>query len=269
MTIQSKQKTKLTIAKVRGICFINKIKKKQILKIPTQFYLKSDYFSVGWLPFQTGNATCYDEYDPIDNSFMYQSAEETNALSYVGEFAIYGGGGYRIDLGPKQSLVEQYIENLKNFSWIDGKTRAVFFETNTFNANTRLFSHLKIVFEISEFGSILMTTRVQSLNLYPYVASMDYIILGCQLIFVFIIIVRIVLFALYILKKRSACLRTFSSWITALDLFLSLIAIIFYILRIDTSIKAIDDIIESRGTSIFITAFTDVTASQIIMVFNC
>lgn len=39
VTIQSKQKTKLTIAKVRGICFINKIKNKQILKIPTQFYL--------------------------------------------------------------------------------------------------------------------------------------------------------------------------------------------------------------------------------------
>lgn len=200
---------------------------------------------------------------------MYQSAEETHAFSYVGEFAIYGSGGYRIDLGPKQSLVEQYIENLKNFSWIDGKTRAVFFETNTFNANTRLFSHLKIVFEISEFGSILMTTRVQSLNLYPYVASMDYIMLGCQLIFVFIIIVRIGFFAVYMFKKRSACLRTFSSWITALDLFLSLIAIIFYILRIDTTIKAIDDIIESRGTSIFITAFTDVTGSQIIMVFNC
>ncbi|XP_034302777.2 uncharacterized protein [Magallana gigas] len=202
----------------------------------------------GWLPFQTENTTCYDEYDPIDNSFIYQSAEVTNTLTYIGEFAMYGGGGYTIDLGPKQSLVEQYIENLKNLSWIDGKTRAVFFETNTFNANTRLFSHLKIVFEISEYGSIYMTTRVKSLNLYPYVTSMDYIILGCQLIFVFIIIMRIVFFAVYIFKKRSACFRTFSSWIIALDLFLSLIAVIFYILRIDTTIKAINDIIESRGS---------------------
>lgn len=186
---------------------------------------------------------------------------------------MYGGGGYTIDLGPKQSLVEQYIENLKNLSWIDGKTRAVFFETNTFNANTRLFSHLKIVFEISEYGSIYMTTRVKSLNLYPYVTSMDYIILGCQLIFVFIIIVRIVLFAVYIFKKRSACFRTFSSWIIALDLFLSLIAVIFYILRIDTTIKAINDIIESRGTSIsyncIYNEFIDVTASHIIMVLEC
>lgn len=62
---------------------------------------------------------------------------------------------------------------------MDGKIRVVFFEINIFNVNMRLFSYLKIVFEILEYGFIYMIIRVKFLNFYFYVISMDYIILGC------------------------------------------------------------------------------------------
>lgn len=52
------------------------------------------------------NIICYDEFDLIDNSFIYQSVEVINILMYIGEFVMYGGGGYMIDLGLKQLLVE-------------------------------------------------------------------------------------------------------------------------------------------------------------------
>lgn len=55
----------------------------------------------------------------------------------------------------------------------------MFFEINIFNVNMRLFSYLKIVFEILEYGFIYMIIRVKFLNFYFYVISMDYIILGC------------------------------------------------------------------------------------------
>ncbi|XP_078322867.1 polycystin-2-like protein 1 [Crassostrea virginica] len=198
---------------------------------------------LGWLPHET---TCYDEYDPIDNSFIYRNADETDTLPYIGDFAIYHGGGYTIVLGPKQSLVESYLTKLQNYSWIDGQTRAVFFESNTFNANTRLFTHLKIVFEISEYGSIMMKAVAESLNLYPYVTSMDYIVLVCQFIFILVVIVRLVFCIIHIFKTRRTCIRNLSSWITSIDVFLGISAIVFYILRVDTTIKTIDDIIESR-----------------------
>lgn len=160
---------------------------------------------------------------------------------------MYGGGGYKLDLGPKQSLVNQYIAQLRNYSWIDGYTRAVFFETNTFNANTRLFTHMKIVFEISEYGSIIMKTATQSINLYPYVTSTDYIVLVSQFIFTVVVLVRIVLYAIQTFKTRRTCLATFGSWLTAIDIIMSVFAIVFYILRVDTTIKTVDDIIENRG----------------------
>ncbi|XP_061188668.1 uncharacterized protein LOC133196830 [Saccostrea echinata] len=206
------------------------------------------FYCKGWLPSIYVNETCYDEYDPIDNSFVYRTAEELKSMMYIGDFGVYGGGGYKIDLGPKQSLVNHYINQLRNFSWIDGYTRAVFIETNTFNANTRLFTHLKIVFELSEYGSIYMKTTAKSLNLYPYVTSMDYIVLACQFIFMIVVIVRLVFFTIRVFKTRHTCMTTFSSWVTAIDILMCLNAIVFYILRVDSTIKTVDDIIENKGS---------------------
>lgn len=169
------------------------------------------------------------------------------ALTFFGKYATYGGGGYQMQLGPKQSLVLKHVDELKNKSWIDGNTRAVFIDSNTFNANSKLFTHLKIVFEISEYGAITMQTVATSSNLYPYVYALDYVILCLQVIFVIIMIVKMVFFGINVFKLKKKCFVTFEMWIDLAEILLGILTITFFILRIDKTIKAVDDINDSNG----------------------
>lgn len=193
------------------------------------------------------NDSCFDENELTDYSFHYKSPEEVKALSYFGHYAHYGGGGYQMQLGPKLSIVLQHVTELKNKSWIDGNTRAIFVDSNTFNANSRLFTHLKVVFEISEYGAIAMQTVSKSSNLYPYVYPLDYIILCLQIIFVIIILVKMVLFGINVFKLKKKCFVTFGMWIDLTEILCGILSIVFFILRIDKTIKAVDDINNSNG----------------------
>lgn len=193
------------------------------------------------------NDSCFDENELTDYSFHYQSPEAVKALTYFGHYAQYGGGGYQMQLGPKNSLVLQHVNELKNKSWIDGNTRAIFVDSNTFNANSRLFTHLKVVFEISEYGAITMQTVSKSSNLYPYVYPLDYVILCLQVIFVIIIIVKMVLFGINVFKLKKKCFVTFGIWIDLTEILCGILSIVFFILRIDKTIKAVDDINNSNG----------------------
>ncbi|XP_061188827.1 uncharacterized protein LOC133197002 [Saccostrea echinata] len=204
----------------------------------------TENFCPGWEKF---NSSCFDENEIIDYSFQYKSSKELKSFSYLGKYAYYGGGGYRMQLGPKQSLVINHVNQLRSKTWIDGNTRAIFVDSNTFNANSRLFTHLKVVFEISEYGAITMTTISKSSNLYPYVYALDYIILCLQIIFVIIIVVKMILFGINVFKLKRKCFVTFGMWITLAEIVLALLAIVFFIIRIDKTIKAVDDINDSNG----------------------
>lgn len=182
-----------------------------------------------------------------DYSFLYKPSSESKGSTYQGEYGVYGGGGYMMQLGPKQSLTLSFVTTLRNVSWIDGDTRAIFLESNTFNANSRLFSHLKVVIEISQFGAISMTVSCRSSNLYPYVYSLDYIILCLQLVFVVVVVIKMIRFGMGIFKLKSKCCTTFGMWVTLTEIILSLLSIIAFILRIDKTIKAVDEINSGEG----------------------
>lgn len=208
------------------------------------FKSKTDVISVGWATF---NSSCFDENELTDYSFQYKSSTEVKALPYFGEYAYYNGGGYQMQLGPKQSLVIEHINELKSNTWIDGNTRAIFIDSNTFNANSKLFTHLKVVFEISEYGDITMTTVSKSSNLYPYVYALDYLILCLQIVFIIIIVAKIVIFGIDIFKMKRKCIVSIGMWVTLAEIVLAILAIVFFIIRIDKTIKAVDEINNSNG----------------------
>lgn len=209
----------------------------------------SAFMHLGW---KTFNSSCFDENELTDYSFLYKTAKDTKGHTYFGKYAVYGEGGYMMQLGPKQSLVITMVERLRTESWIDGDTRAVFFDLNTFNANSRLFSHLKVVFEISQYGAISMTTSCTSSNLYPYMYALDYIILLLQFLFVFVLIVKMVFFGIGIFKVKTKCCTTFGMWFSLAEIMLSWMSIIFFIMRIDKTIKAVEEINSGNGIYFFI-----------------
>ncbi|KAK3084232.1 hypothetical protein FSP39_010372, partial [Pinctada imbricata] len=206
----------------------------------------------GW---ESYNASCF-EYDnndfeaneEVDAAFLYYNSTFTNSFPFVGQFAVYGGGGYLINLGPKQSLALVYAQNLSASTWIDQYTRAVFIDTNSFNPATRLFSHTQVVFELSEYGGIASSFKAFSSNLYPYVNAIDYLVLGVQLIFCIVIIVKVISIFFELYKSKLLCLRRFTFYCDLLDLCMCLTAAISYILRILYTVEAIEEIRNNEGS---------------------
>lgn len=195
-------------------------------------------FPLGWT---TDNGTCFDSGEVVDSSYRFKSSSDLHTLPYFGVFSTYGGGGYTIDIGPKQSLVRHYISELKNFNWIDLYTRALFINTYVYNANTRLLTNIKVVFEISEFGSIIMTIDTYSFNMLPYLTAWDYCVLASQLILIVALIMRICGFIGNIIKNRLESLQMFEIWLRLSEICFTASAVIFYILRIDRTLQGVTD----------------------------
>ena len=62
--------------------------------------------------------------------YEYKNWLQLKGLPYWGIFAMYGGGGYVAELGNDYSSAESTLSKLRETSWIDRYTRAVFVEFN-------------------------------------------------------------------------------------------------------------------------------------------
>ncbi|XP_069132806.1 polycystin-1-like protein 2 isoform X2 [Argopecten irradians] len=196
-------------------------------------------FCKGWKPYSD---TCFNENDDIDYTFKYFTSEDTEAVITNGEHAIYGSGGYYIDIGPKQSAAFRSIADLRTHGWINNNTRAVFVTFMGYNGNSNIFSYVNVLFELPPFGGITVDMHVSSANLYPYNTAWDYIVLFCQLIFIVVVIVRLVLLVKNGVVTKGKVLCTLTFWATLFDITVCVVAIVCYIIRLDGTITAVDKI---------------------------
>ena len=74
-----------------------------------------------------------------DTYFKYRSWRELDGYPLIGEFATYSGGGYVAELGTDLTTALGVVERIRNGSWIDESTRAVFIEFNLYNVNMNLW----------------------------------------------------------------------------------------------------------------------------------
>ena len=193
------------------------------------------------------NSSCFDENEETHYAFLYQSANKTTSQPYWSSDHFYDGGGYLVDIGPKQSLALAILESLRNIKWIDTGTRIVFVESIVFNTNSRLFSHIQTVYEIYSFGYIKMEINVRSANLYPYVASWDFVILGFQMLMLVVICVRIVLVVQDIIKFRCKYVLSLEFLLRVLEIIFSIAAALLYAFRIVFTLLAVEKIFLNLG----------------------
>ncbi|KAI0208686.1 Polycystic kidney disease protein 1-like 3 [Lamellibrachia satsuma] len=87
--------------------------------------------------------------------WTYRSADETSTTSTWGRYQTFSGGGYIIPVwSMRSSKMIVSLEKLRNASWVDEKTRAVFLEFTVFNPAANLFASTVLVFEFSDMGTI-------------------------------------------------------------------------------------------------------------------
>lgn len=80
------------------------------------------------------------------DEWSYRRPAELNGLPFWGLLDMYSGGGYLIPIKGSRSSLIHHMNTLKNHSWIDQRSRAVFGEFSAYNAQVRACS-----FETSDF----------------------------------------------------------------------------------------------------------------------
>ncbi|XP_062612733.1 polycystin-1-like protein 2, partial [Saccostrea cucullata] len=120
----------------------------------------------------------------IPDTWSHQSSWKLKTIPYEGRLATYSGGGYTVILAGNVTQSLSVIHNLQNSDWIDLRTRAVFIEFTTYNANVNLFSVILILFEFSNIGAIFPSYQIFTTKLYGYDNGLEIFTAVCEVFFV-------------------------------------------------------------------------------------
>ncbi|PAA49911.1 hypothetical protein BOX15_Mlig004656g1 [Macrostomum lignano] len=149
-----------------GTCKIEKYFKDSIYECRPEYSMLNDdeasYLPM-WQPFNSSY--------PEQTEWSYTGAIKLFGIPYSGYLSTYAGGGYVASLGKSAVEAKQMTEYLRNNSWIDKHTRAVFFEFLIYNPNTNLFTFSEILFEAFNGGGFVKYPQVYTLRLNRYVGA--------------------------------------------------------------------------------------------------
>lgn len=116
-------------------------------------------------------------------------ATELKSFPFFGKFATYSGSSYSVNIGPKKKFAKAIVKAMKDNFWVDRYTRALFVESNIYNANTNLLLIVTMLHEILPTGGWNFFTNIQSLRLYRYVGGLGSIIMLFDLAFTIVTLV--------------------------------------------------------------------------------
>jgi hypothetical protein len=127
-------------------------------------------FGFGWTQFLQ-NYTPPFGYQAMYNSFQYKNADTLQGSPIQGKFDTYDGSGYVYEMRGQLSYIQGNLSLLKEMNWIDRQTRAVFVEFSTYNPNINLIMVTTILIEFLSSGSILVTPRFDTVNLFSNIGG--------------------------------------------------------------------------------------------------
>ncbi|KAK3083745.1 hypothetical protein FSP39_002520 [Pinctada imbricata] len=175
--------------------------------------------------------------------FDFTETISTFIFPLWGLFGFYDSSGYSKLLDPRDSDVRNELFHLKQKNWIDEKTRLVIVETVIFNINSKLFTFIQLYFEYASMGGVYINTRVETMRLYPYIDSFDFLVLGLQIIFVLVTLTRMFHLPFELWKKKKTCCRSVETWIEVLSVCTSICAAVIFTVRVIETISAVEELV--------------------------
>jgi hypothetical protein len=122
---------------------------------------EKDSFQPGWT-----NDSIIKYNSTILQAFQYQSSDELDTYSYVGDHATYSGGGYVYEFRGRLSDIQSNISQLYQLSWIDNLTRAILIQISLYNPNADLFTSVSLLTEFLSTSAIDPQSRFEPINFY-------------------------------------------------------------------------------------------------------
>ena len=162
------------------------------------------------------------------NPWLYRTSLELDGIPTWGIMSTYSGGGYVQDLGTKPERALRALSYLKNTTWIDRATRAVFVEFNLFNPNSNLFTLVSLLMEFPESGGTNPYPLINSIRLYNYVGGRAIFRLLLELTFVVFIMYYIFSEYKKFRKERREYFKSFWNVVELINIVAAVLACAFY-----------------------------------------
>ena len=179
--------------------------------------------------------------------FKYESGTDLQTFEFQGRVSTYGAGGYVTRLAGTRASITARLKELQKHHWIDQRTKAVFLEFSTYNANVNLFATSRISMEIVK-GGVSLSWRFEPVKLLKVGTNLnDQITIFCEFAFV----VATVIFTATELweMKQLKCSYFSQYWNIAelIILILSYIEFFLYIYRSILTTSAVSDFYRTKG----------------------
>lgn len=185
---------------------------------------------------------CYDNYSPFfedtepfglmnGTAWTYHKEKELDGYDHWGLLYRYSGAGYYSDIGTTKDEALNSVQELRDNLWINRGTRAVFIDFTVYNANVNLFCVVKLVFEFPATGGLIPSWSFRTVKLLRYVTTGDYMILGCEFIFLLYIFYYVIEEFLEIKANRATYFKSIWNILDILVIIISCVCICFSIYR--------------------------------------
>ncbi|XP_078586730.1 polycystin-2-like [Branchiostoma floridae x Branchiostoma japonicum] len=137
----------------------------------------------------------------------------------------YDSGGYVEDIDPRSPEYNHRLSELRNMSWIDRQTRAIFVDFTLYNANVDLFCVVSVLVETPATGRARAQVDLPVLRLHLYNQTTDLVLLTFQIAYVIFLTYFIYYAVRGILKDRMEYFKDIWKVLDLIIVSLSLIAV--------------------------------------------
>ena len=139
----------------------------------SMFKEDEDAYAEGW---ERTNKTLNMTTSP----WYYRSVTELGGIPFLGVTTAYSGGGYAYDLGVA-NVTDANLASLKDNSWIDSRTRAIFVEIAIYNAQLNLFGVATFLTEWIPTNGVLFFNNIKVTRLYRGGNDFDSVMVACEI----------------------------------------------------------------------------------------
>ena len=179
-----------------------------------------DNYLPGW---QIANVTA--EANTTSNAtispWTYQTSNELGSIPFLGLVGTYSGGGYAFDLSSANAT-EAYLNYLKQNSWIDYRTRAVFVEVAIYSAQVNLFGVATFLTEWMPTNGIVFFNNIKVARLYQHGNDLQLVMFVCEIFLAVFVLAFMYIELKKIFRLRRSYLKDPWNWLEIAQIFLIL-----------------------------------------------
>jgi hypothetical protein len=103
--------------------------------------------------------------DHLREYFEYQTGNYTEMTEVDGQYGSYPPDGFVIEMPMNITGAMTRVEELKNWNWLDQRTRAIVIEMSVLQPNVNVFVHNRFLFEFPAAGGVLAKHDVFSFRI--------------------------------------------------------------------------------------------------------